>query len=188
MQLNAVVKKEQLQIKVKDKSEMRATKDTGDEGHFIIQLDGSMNRIVCVNLRVDHEARAILASTRISITQNTKKSALFKPESIEIRKSIDFSELPESCFESQQKIPKIDLQAVAKFAESEMTVQQRPNGQYDLVAKEWLSSTFKEEKEQYKSPAHHTQKGASKATRLTKTLADNNAHLKPHPDDAKIKF
>ena len=168
---------------------MRATKDTGDEGHFIIQLDGSMNRIVCVNLRVDHEARAILASTRISITQNTKKSALFKPESIEIKRSIDFLELPESCFESQQKSQTIKLQRVAAFAGSNMIVQQRPNGQYDLVAKEWLSSTGKEEeKEQYKSQAHHAQKLASKATRLTKTLADNNAHLKPHPDDAKIKF
>jgi len=184
VQLNGVVKKEQLQLKVKDKSEMRATKDTGDEGHFIIKLDGSMNRIVCVNLRVDHEARVVLGSTRISITQNAKKSALFKPESIEIKKSIDFSELPGSCFESEQSTT-LNLQGVAKFAESKMIVQQRPNGQYDLVAKEWLSSTFKEEREQYKSQA---QKAVSKATRLTKTLADNTAYLKPHPDDTKIKF
>ena len=83
VQVSDVGKKEQLQIKVKDKSEMR-TKDPKDEGDFIIKLEGSMNRINCVNLQVDYEEQVVVASTHISIVQNTKKSVLFKPESIEI--------------------------------------------------------------------------------------------------------
>ena len=87
--MNEAGKKEQLQIKVKDKSEMKSLKDAKDEDDFIIKLDGSMNRISCVNLKVDYEAKVVMASTHISITQLTKKSAVSKPESMEIQKSID---------------------------------------------------------------------------------------------------
>ena len=65
MLADAASKKDRLQIKVKDKLEMRVA-DPREEGEFIIQLEGSMHRINCISLEVDHEAGVVLASTRIN--------------------------------------------------------------------------------------------------------------------------
>ena len=63
---------------------MQGSTNAKDDDNFIIRLDGSMNRISDVNLRVDQEAQAVVLSTHITITQNAKKTALFKPESVDL--------------------------------------------------------------------------------------------------------
>ena len=66
MQADGTSKKDRLQIKVKDKLELRLM-DPREEGDFLIQLEGSMHRINCINLEVDPEAGVVLASTRLTL-------------------------------------------------------------------------------------------------------------------------
>jgi len=67
-----------------------------------------------------------------------------------------------------------------------MVIQQRPNGQYDLVDKDWLYSNFNDEKDQYRSQTH-AQKSVTKAPK-TKSAPDYSLTIGSPSGEPKIKF
>ena len=71
-----------------------------------------------------------------------------KHEQVNIQKVLKFSELSPSCFDQRQKSVVL-LENVAEFVELNMIIQQRPNGQYELVKKTWMNSNYMQDKDQY---------------------------------------
>jgi len=67
-----------------------------------------------------------------------------------------------------------------------MIIQQRPNGQYDLVAKDWLSANFNDERDQYRSQTH-AQKSVAKGTK-TKSVPDYSITIGSPSGEPKIRF